>query len=165
MKKIITLLAICLCWSSLASAEMKIGVVDVRTALLSSNAAKKFREEMQNEFKDDYAKLSELGEEGQKLKDRLEKDAAILSEVERRRLGLELKKKAEEFTFMKNQLESTIQSRETEFLQESKPRMDAAIEQIIKTEKLDLVLSREVALYANPSLDYTTRIIDILNKQ
>jgi len=165
MKKIISLLAICLCWSSLASADIKIGVVDVRTALLSSNAAKKFGEEMQVELKDEQTKLRDLGAEAQKLQDRLKKDGPILSESERNRLQAELQAKAEEFSFLKKRFENLVQNREAGFLQESKPRLDAAMEQIIESEKLDLILPREVTLYAGQSIDYTTKIIDLLNKQ
>lgn len=165
MKKIIALLAICLTWSSLASAEIKIGVVDVRGALLSTSAAKKFGEEMQNEFKDEVTRQRDLAAEVRRLQDRLKKDAAILSEAERRKLGEEVNAKAQEFAFLQNRLENMMKSREAQFFQDSKPGFDAALEQVAKTEKLDLILPREVILYGGQAIDYTAKVIDILNKK
>ena len=165
MKKLVALMMACLCWSSLAAAEVKIGIVDVRAALFASNAAKKFSEGLQNEFKNDEEKIRQVGAEAQKLQDRLNKDAAILSEAERNKLSTEFDERVQEFNYLKNRFESAVAKRKQTFIQDSKPRMDKALEQIVKNEKLQLILPREATLYTDQSLDYTTKLIEILNRQ
>lgn len=165
MRKMKMLLAACLCWSSLAAAEIKIGVVDLRAALFSSEKAKEFSEDLQREFKSEEDRIRAVGAEAQKLQDRLKKDSAILSESERSKLAAELEEKAQEFNYLKNRFESAVAKRKQNFLQESKPRLDKALEEIVKKEKLQLILPREATLYTGQSLDYTTQLIDILNRQ
>ncbi len=165
MKKIVALLMACLCWSGLAAAEVKLGVVDVRAALFASNAAKTFSDKLQKEFKDDEDKIRSVGTEAQKLQDRLNKDAAILSESERNKLSTEFDERVQEFNYLKNRFESTVAKRKQSFIQDSKPKMDKALEEIVKSEKLQLILPREATLYTDQALDYTTKLIDILNRQ
>jgi len=144
-------------------AEQRIGVVDFRTALLSSDAAKRFGEQLKRDFADEEARLREVGESAQKLQDRLKKDAAIMSDSERTKMSSELEEKAQEFNFLKKKYQNAISKREELFLQESKPKVDEAIRTIAKKEKLDIILPTKLVVYANQGLDLTSKLVDALN--
>jgi outer membrane protein len=144
-------------------AEQRVGVVDFRTALLSSDAAKRFGEQLKKDFADEEARLREVGESAQKLQDRLKKDAAIMSESERTKLSSELEEKAQEFNFLKKKYQNAISKREEQFLQESKPKVDEAIRMIARDEKIDFILPSKVVVYANPGLDLTAKLVEALN--
>ncbi len=146
-------------------AEQRVGVVDFRTALLSSEDAKKFGEQLKKDFADEESRLREVGEIAQKLQDRLKKDAAIMSDSERSKLGAELEEKAQEFNFLKNKYQSAISKREEMFLQESKPKVDEAIRKIANSENIDIVLPSKLVIYANPGLDLTAKLIKELNSK
>ena len=89
-------LASCFVASLPALAETKIGVVDIRAALFSSDAAKAFGKKMAGEFKTQEMEVRSVQESGHKLQERIKKDAAIMSDTERTKLGLELEEKAKE---------------------------------------------------------------------
>lgn len=144
-------------------AEQRVGVVDFRTALLSSDAAKRFGEQLKKDFADEEARLREVGESAQKLQDRLKKDAAIMSDSERTKLSTELEEKAQEFNFLKKKYQNAISKREEQFLQESKPKVDEAIKAIAKRERIDIILPSKLVVHADSGLDLTAKLVEALN--
>jgi len=158
------LLTLTLCFSALASAEIKIGLIDVRAALFASNSAKAFGEQLVKQFKKQDMEVRAVQEAGKKLETRLKNDSAIMSDSERAQLTSELDEKIQEFKYLKGKLDSAIGKRRQTFLNSSKPKLDKVINEIVKEEKLDLLLARESAMYAVESLDYTAKVIAKLNK-
>ena len=67
-------------------AEVKIAVVDVQAAILNSEEAKRLMAQIQNEFKDEEEKIRNIQSEAAVLFERLQKDAEVMSEAEKRRV-------------------------------------------------------------------------------
>ena len=82
-------------FSMSALAEMKIGLVDMRAALFSSDAAKEFTESMVTKYKKQDLEVRAIGEEGQRLEMRLKNDAAIMSDNERAKMASDLEEAIE----------------------------------------------------------------------
>ena len=150
--------------ASVAHAEMKVGLIDMRTALFSSEAAKTFTEKMVSQYKQQDLEVRAVGEEGQKLELRLKNDAAIMSDSERNKMASDLEAKIQEYKYLKGKLDKALAEKRQEFLNESKPRLDQVINEIVKEEKLDLLMPREAALFANKEMDYTVKVITKLNQ-
>jgi outer membrane protein len=148
-----------------ASAEMKIGLLDVRTALFASESAKAFTEETVGQFKQQDLEVRAVGEEGQKLEMRLKNDAAIMSDSERQKLASDLEAKIQEYKYLKSKLDNALAEKRQEFLSVSKPRLDKAINELVEQEGLNLLMPREAALYADEALDYTEKVVGKLNAQ
>lgn len=161
--KILTVLCV-LAFSGHSFAEMKIGLIDMRAALFSSSSAKAFTDKMVNQFKKQDLEVRAVGEEGQRLEQRLKNDAAIMSDSERVKLASDIEAKIQEYKYLKGKLDKALAEKRQEFLADSKPKMDQVINEIVEENKLDLLLPREAALYANESLDYTKQVIEKLNK-
>ena len=165
MNKFVILIAVTLLsFTSLAQAELKIGLVDMRAALFSSDAAKEFTEEMVSKYKQQDLEVRAVGEDGQKLELRLKNDAAIMSDNERSKLASDLEAKIQEYKYLKGKLDKALAEKRQEFLTDSKPKIDQAINDLVKEEKLDILMPREAALYADPKMDFTDKIIKKLNK-
>lgn len=160
---VVLMLGLTLASGSMAEA-LKIGVVDLRAALLASNAAKKFGEELRREFADDEKRLKELGDQAKALQDRLQKDGPIMSDAERSQLASDLEEKAQEFNFLKNKYQSSVAKREEAFLQNSRPKIDEALRQIVEQGNFDLILPEKMVVHAKPALDVTSQLIEALNK-
>lgn len=160
------LLAVTLGAASLtAMAETKIGLLDVRTALFASDAAKAFTEKTVSQFKQQDLEVRAVSEEGQKLELRLKNDAAIMSDSERAKLASEIEAKIQEYKYLKSKLDKALAEKRQEFLAESKPKLDKAIEELVSEEGLSLLLPREAALYAEESIDFTQKVVNKLNKK
>jgi len=147
------------------AADKKIGLLDIRTALFASEAAKSFTEKTVAQFKQQDLEVRAVGEEGQKLEMRLKNDAAIMSDSERAKLASDIEAKIQEYKYLKSKLDNALAEKRQEFLAESKPKLDKAINDLVAEEGLSLLLPREAALYADEALDYTQKIVDKLNKK
>ncbi len=145
-------------------AAIKVGVVDIRTALFTSDAAKVFSKKLVDEFKKDELEVKGVQQEGRKLQDQLKKDAAIMSEKERTTVADKLEEKIKEFKYLKTKLDEAVNKRKQEFVQESKPKVDKVLKDIVDSEKLDIVFPREATIYTKPALDITAKVIEKLNK-
>lgn len=147
-----------------ALAETKIAVVDLRQALFSSNDAKAFSDQLKKDFSDDEAKVRSAQEEARKLKQRLEKDSAMMNDTERSKLAGEFQDKVKEFNYLKQRLDSTVSSRKQAFLEKARPDVDKAVKELLDEHNLDLILPSEAVVYAKPDMDLTTELLDKLNK-
>jgi outer membrane protein len=165
MKRIALVVLVSLIGMGAAQAAGKIGLVDMRNALFSSKAAKQFTEDTVSQFKQQDLEVRAVGEEGQKLDLRLKNDAAIMSDSERAKTAADLEEKIQEYKYLKTKLDKALAEKRQQFLEESRPRLDNAINQLVQKEKLDLLLPREAALYAAEGMDYTAQIIDMLDAQ
>lgn len=147
-----------------AMADTRIGVVDLRQALFSSNDAKSFSETLQKDFAGDEAKVREVQEEARKLKERLEKDGAMMNENERSELAGQFQAKVQEFNSLKQRLDSTVAQRKQEFLDKARPLVDAAVKELMEENELDLILPSEAVVYVKPEMNLTSSLLDKLNK-
>lgn len=147
-----------------AAAETRIGVVDLRQALFSSNEAKTFSESLQRDFADDEAEVRQAQEAARTLKDRLEKDGAMMNESERSQLTTEFQEKVKEFNFLKQRLDSTVASRKQSFLENARPNVDSAVQELLEEHDLDLILPSEAVVYVKPEMNLTDELLDKLNR-
>lgn len=162
--KIMTITLGVFLFSATVSAATKIGLLDIRTALFASESAQNFTEKTVDQFKQQDLEVRAVGEEGQKLEQRLKNDAAIMSDSERAKLASDLEAKIQEYKYLKSKLDNALAEKRQEFLAESKPRLDKAINELVEEEGLTLLLPREAALYADEAMDYTQKVVDKLNK-
>jgi len=165
MKIFTSLLFVCLMsFSALSSAEIKVGLIDMRAALFSSNSAKDFTEKMVSQYKQQDLEVRAVGEEGQKLELRLKNDAAIMSDNERNKMASDLEATIQEYKYLKSKLDKALDEKRKEFLSDSKPKLDQVINLLVKEEGLDLLMPREAALFAKQEMDYTDKVITKLNE-
>jgi outer membrane protein len=145
-------------------AETTIGVVDLRQALFSSKEAQAFSTKLQQDFSGEEAKVRETQEAARKLKERLEQDGAMMNESERNRLAAEFQEKVKEFNFLKQKLDSTVANRKQEFLENARPQVDAAVQELMKEYDLDIVLPSEAVVYVKPDMNLTGKLLEKLDR-
>jgi outer membrane protein len=146
-------------------ASIKIAVVDIRTALFTSNAAKEFSKGLVGKFSKQEQEVKKVQQEGIKLQAKLKKDSAIMSTKEKDDLVSKLNDKIKEFKYLKSKLDDAVNESKQQFIQDAKPKMDRILKSIIDKEKLDLVIPRQATIYSKPALDITAKVIEMLNKK
>ncbi len=164
MFRIALIFAVAMAVSIPSFADTKIGVVDLRQALFSSNDAKSFSEVLQKDFAEDEAKVRDAQEAARNLKDRLEKDGAMMNESERNKLAGEFQEKVKEFNFLKQRLDSAVTQRKQAFLEQARPEVDAAVKELLDENGLDLILPSEAVVYVKPEMNLTSKLLDKLNR-
>ncbi|NMT63426.1 OmpH/Skp family outer membrane protein [Marinobacter orientalis] len=150
--------------STPVAAETRVGVVDLRQALFSSSDARAFSEKMQQDFAGEEARVREAQDTARKLKERLEKDGAMMNESERSKITTEFQEKVKEFNFLKQRLDSTVASRKQQFLEDARPEVDAAVKELLEEHDLDLILPSEAVVYAKPDMNLTDELLEKLNR-
>lgn len=146
------------------AAETRIGVVDLRQALFSSNDAQSFSEKLQQDFAGEEAKVREAQEQARRLKDRIEKDGAMMNESERNKLTGEFQEKVQEFNFLKQRLDQTVAQRKQQFLENARPEVDVAVKELLEEHNLDLILPSEAVVYVKPEMNLTSELLEKLNR-
>jgi outer membrane protein len=165
MNRIVALMgALTLLLASQASAETRIGVVDLRQALFSSDDAQAFSQKLQQDFSDEEQKVRETQAAARQLQERLEKDGPMMNETERQELAGQFQEKVQEFNFLKQRLDTTVNQRKQQFLEQSRPEVDAAVKELLEENDLDLILPSEAVVYVKPELNLTSQLLEKLNR-
>lgn len=145
-------------------AEMKIAVLNYQMALLESDAAKKYAVDAEKKFGPQLTKLKNLESDAKRIQDRLMKDGERMQQAELERLELEFKQKARDFQSQSKDLNEAKAVADREMLQQLKPKLDKAVEDVLKTGNYDLVLERGAVVDVKPQFDITLRVIERMNQ-
>ena len=148
-----------------AFAEMKIAVLNYQMALLESDVAKKYASDAERKFSPQLTKLKTLESDAKRIQDRLVKGGDKMPQAERERLELEFKQKARDFQFQSKELNESKAVADREMLKQLKPKLDSAVEAVIKAGNYDLVLERGSVVEVKPQYEITSQVIGRMNQQ
>ncbi|HDZ56153.1 MAG TPA: OmpH family outer membrane protein [Pseudomonas xinjiangensis] len=146
-----------------AAAQMKIAVLDYQMALLESDAAKRYSVDAEKKFGTQLQRLRNLEAEAKRLQERMAQDGEKLGQTELEKLELEFRQKAREFQTQSKELNESKAVADREMLETLKPKLDAAVETVLKAGEYDLVLDRSAVVEVKPEFDITRQVIERLN--
>jgi outer membrane protein len=146
-----------------AAAQMKIAVLDYQMALLESDAAKRYSVDAEKKFGAQLQRLRNLEADAKRLQDRIQRDGDKLGQTEIEKLELEFRQKAREFQTESRQLNDAKAAADREMLEALKPKLDQAVEAVLKAGDYDLVIDRSAVVDVKPQLDITRQVIERLN--
>ncbi|MBD1587841.1 OmpH family outer membrane protein [Pseudomonas typographi] len=147
-----------------AFAEMKVAVLNYQMALLESDAAKKYAVDAEKKFGPQLTKLKALEASAKGIQDRLVSGGDKMQQGERERLELDFKQKARDFQFQSKELNEAKAAADRDMLQQLKPKLDGAVEAVIKQGNFDLVLERGAVVDVKPQYDITRQVIERMNQ-
>jgi len=150
--------------SPLAAAEMKIAIVDVQTAIAASDEAQRLITQIRDEFKGDEDNIKLIQTEAAELLQKLQKDAEVMSEDEKRRVQQEIESLNNDFVYQRQKLQKELQARQTELFQGIDGKVQKAIEELVLQNDYDLVLPRGAAIYVGDLYDVTRKVTEKLNE-
>lgn len=152
------------CISFSANAE-KIAVLGVQQALLASEAAADFRNNLKAEFAKDEQKVLDLEKQVKAAREKIGKNKDLVSKEELNKLKIQFQKVFAEYQRSGQALQQKRMEREQAFIQEMKPRLDKVIRGLIEKEGYDAVIAKQATLFAKKELDITPKVVELLNKQ
>ncbi|WP_396589043.1 OmpH family outer membrane protein [Bermanella sp. R86510] len=147
-----------------AMAETNIAVVDMERALFQSEGAKASFKQVEDQFGDDLEKLKALEQDMLDVQQKMQKDGAIMSDDEQRKLRNTVKEKQSEYQFFAGKLQKAEQEWRQQFFRASLPRMQTIMKELIEKEEVDLVLNGQAVIHVTPDLDLTKKLLNELNK-
>lgn len=146
-----------------AMAELKIAVADSQMALMASDAAKKAVEKLQSDMKVQRDRMAQLKDEIEALDAKAKKDGAVMSAKDKQELQKQAESKIQEFNNLGQTIQRRTQEVQNDLLQRMIPKMEAAIEEIQKTAKYDIIIEKKSVIFADPAVDITKKITEKLN--
>src|SRR5690606_28709332 len=149
--------------ASLPVAAQSIAVLDYQMALLESDAAKTYSVDAEKKFGSQLQRLQNLEAEAKRLQERMQRDGEKLGQSELETLELEFRQKAREFQLQSRELNEAKAQSDRQMLEQLKPKLDAAVEAVIKAGNYDLVIDRSAVVDAKANLDITRQVIERLN--
>lgn len=141
--------------------ELKIGVVNSDRILRDSQPARAAMQKLEGEFSKRDKEMQEMGARLKQGAERFEKDGPVMSETDRVRRQRELAELDREFQRKQREFREDFNQRRNEELQRLLESTNRIIRQIAEQEKYDLIVQE--AVYFNPRIDITERVLKALN--
>jgi outer membrane protein len=150
-------------WFSMAHAqETRIAFVNTERIFREAAPAKAAEAKIEQEFSKRAKDLQEMAGRLKSLSEKLDKDAAILSESDRIKRQRELADLDKDTQRKQREFREDLNQRRNEELALVVERSNRVIKQIAEAEKYDVVLQEVV--YFSPRIDITDKVLKGLNK-
>jgi outer membrane protein len=156
-------LALSLCGLMLtqpAHAEMKIGVVNFQKLFEEAPQTKSMQLSLQNEFGPRQRELVTMQNDLKSRQDKLEKEAALMTEADRVKAEKTLRDEQREFSRKGGEFQDDLSTRRNEEIGRIQRYLQQEVQTYSSAQGFDLVLVE--TLYAKPALDITPQILEIL---
>ncbi|CAL61517.1 Outer membrane protein (OmpH-like) precursor [Herminiimonas arsenicoxydans] len=148
--------------SGVQAQDMKVGVVNTERIFREAAPYKAAQTKIEQEFSKRQKELETLANRVKNLADKLDKDAAVLSESDRNKRQRELVEADKDFQRTQREFKEDLNQRRNEEMANVIDRTNRVIKQIAETEKYDLVLQE--AVYISPRVDITDKVLKALGK-
>jgi len=153
-------IALLLPW--IAHAQGKIGFVNTERILRDSTPAQRAQKKIEGEFQKRDQELGRMADQLKKMQDEMERTAVTMSDSQRRTKEREFGELSREFQRKQREFREDLNQRRNEELAAVVERANRVIRRIAGEENLDIVI--QDAVYANPRIDITDKVIKALDE-
>jgi outer membrane protein len=140
----------------------KFGYVNIQTAIEKTKEGITAKRQYENFLKKRQEEIKKMEGDIKKMNDDFEKKQAVLSEAVRGQKQEELQKEMVKYSQFAQRSQMEAAQKERELLQPIFAKIRETVESVAKKEGYDLVV--ENALYANPNVDITEKVISAYEK-
>ena len=153
--------------SSIATAEVKIGYVDMQKAIQETPAGKKAKKELEDNFNKKKKDLEKMEADIKKKGEEFEKRSMAMNEDARGKKQNEIQGEMRKYQEMAAKSQMEIQKQERDLTQPIVLKLRANLEAIAKKESFTLVLEKNEngVMFAQKEIDLTDRLIKEFDKK
>ncbi len=155
------ILAVGMSAAQAASAQVKVGFVNVAKVLELAPQAEAARSRIEREFAPKDRELLQQQKDVRSLEDRLVKNAAVLSDAERQRKEAEIRAAKRDLRRAQDEFREDLNLRRSQELSKLQQKVTQVIKILAKSEKYDLIVSDGV-IFAGERVDITDKILERL---
>jgi len=146
-----------------ALAEGKFGFVNTERIMRDSVPAQRAQKKIEGEFTKRDQELTRLAEQLKRMQEDLEKNSMTMAEAARRIKEREISELDRDFQRKRREFQEDLNQRRNEELAQVVEQANRVIRQIAEQEKYDIIF--QDAVYANPRIDITDRVIKALESK
>ena len=146
---------------AMAQDPARIGFVNTDRMLREATSAKTAQTKLEQEFSRREKEIDVAGTPLATPSDRFERETPTMTESARQSRQRQLMDQDREFQRKRREFQEDLNSRKQEELQQILDRANRVVKQVAEAEKYDVILQE--AVYVNPKLDITDKVIKALN--
>lgn len=152
--------------TSSVMAKGKIVVLSIDQAVMRTEVAKKRLEKLQkdSDYKEDKKDFDELQKKIKGQIEALQKDAAVMSNSKKAAQQKKIAANRADLEHMFKKLQAWEQDVMRELMTEMGPKVQEIVTDLVKTEKIGLLLNSQAAMHADTDYDITAKVTDRLNQ-
>ncbi len=139
----------------------RIGFVNTDRMLREATPAKAAQTKLEQEFSRREKEVEDAGQALKTASERFERESASLNDSQRNARQRQLMEQDRDFQRRRREFQEDLNSRKQEELQHILDRANRVVKQVAEAEKYDVILQE--AVYVNPRLDITDKVIKALN--
>lgn len=158
-KKIFLITALMISMGSASAADLKVGIVNVQKILSKSPQVKTINEKIQKQFKARYEELETMRKKGAKLQEKMQRDGMTLTMAQKLEISREVQTLDGKFKLKQTFLQDDISIASKQEQAKLMRKIQKAIAEVAKKEKVDLVLKSEAIAYLGSSIDLSDKVI------
>lgn len=140
----------------------RIGFVDTDRMLREAAPAKAAQTKLEQEFSRREKEIDDAGQALKTASERFDRDAATMSDSQRQTRQRQLMEQDRDLQRRRREFQEDLSARKQEELQQILDRANRVVKQVAEAEKYDVILQE--AVYINPQLDITDKVIKALNE-
>ncbi len=145
---------------AIAQQATKIGFVSTERILRDAVPAKAAQDKLEQEFSKREKELQDMGARLRSLGERIDRDAAVMSDADRLRRQREFTDLDKDFQRRQREFREDLNQRRNEELAHVIDKVNQAIKQIAEQENYDLIVQE--AVVASPRVDITDKVLRAL---
>ena len=139
----------------------RIGFINTDRMLREATPAKAAQTKLEQEFARREKEVDDAGAALKTASERFEREAPTMSDTQRQTRQRQLMDQDRDFQRRRREFQEDLNSRKQEELQQILDRANRLVKQVAEAEKYDVILQE--AVYVNPRLDITDKVIKALN--
>ena len=147
-----------------ASAQVKVGIINVQNAILDTAEIKKAQVELEGRYKPRQQKVEGLQKELADLQNRLQTNAGKLTPQAEQEMQVTGQKKQRELQRLTEDLQADVDRERNEILQKSGARMQEVVKKLAEEKGLDVIMDVASTLYFKPTLELTKDAVAAYDK-
>ena len=141
--------------------SLKAGFVNTDRIFREADAAKAAQTKLEQEFSKRDKEMQDLSKALKAASDKFERDAPTMSESQRQVRQRQLADQDRDLQRKRREFQEDLNARKQEELQQVLDRANRIVRQVAEAEKYDAIFQE--AVYINPRLDITDKVIKALN--
>jgi len=140
-------------------------VIDIRTAVLATQAAKDAFQslEEESEYANNLEQARVLQTDRQALAEKLQKEVETLSQEEITDIQRSIQEKSKDLEFIVGKIQTKQNETADKVFRDLNPSVQKILQELIAAKQVKILLGRENVLFADPSLDLTDDVTSMLD--
>jgi outer membrane protein len=157
-------LAAALAFSSAASAQVKVAIINLQRAVLETAEIKKASAELEARFKPRQAEMAKLEKELGTIQQQLQTMAGKLTQQAEADLQAEGQRKQRSLQRVGEDLQADVDRERQDILGKSSGRMQDVVKKLAEEKGVDVVVDASTTIFFKPALEITTDAIAAYDK-